>query len=118
MVMLILLIKSLTMVLFACGQPWSFFVEHKAVRRAFFLLSGKEWRKMKNTIIKTSNLTKRYRRYKKKEGLYGSIAGLIRREYEEKTAVCQMDLSIGEGEFVGLIGANVPRYELKTAFII
>ena len=61
---------------------------------------------MKNAIIKTSNLTKRYRRYKKKEGLCGSIAGLIRREYKEKTAVCQMDLSIGEGEFVGLIGAN------------
>lgn len=61
---------------------------------------------MKNTIIKTTNLTKKYRRYKKKEGLCGSIVSLWKREYEEKTAVNQIDLSVEEGEFIGLIGPN------------
>lgn len=61
---------------------------------------------MENTIIKTTNLTKQYRRYKKKEGLRGSITSLIKREYEEKTAVNQIDLAVEAGEFVGLIGPN------------
>lgn len=61
---------------------------------------------MENIIIKTTNLTKQYRRYKKKEGLRGSITSLIRREYEEKNAVNQIDLAVEAGEFVGLIGPN------------
>lgn len=61
---------------------------------------------MENTIIKTTNLTKQYRRYKKKEGLRGSLVSLIKREYEEKTAVNRIDLSVAEGEFIGLIGPN------------
>lgn len=61
---------------------------------------------MKNMMIKTANLTKKYRRYKKREGLRGSIASLWKREYEEKLAVNQIDLSIEEGEFIGLIGPN------------
>lgn len=65
-----------------------------------------ENRNMENTIIKTTDLTKKYRRYKKKEGLRGSLASLIKREYEEKTAVNRIDLSVAEGEFIGLIGPN------------
>lgn len=61
---------------------------------------------MKNTIIKTSKLTKKYRRFKKREGLRGSITSLWKREYEEKDAVNQIDLSVDEGEFIGLIGPN------------
>lgn len=61
---------------------------------------------MNRTIIQTAGLTKRYRRYRKKEGLAGSIASLWRREYEEKTAVDHMDLSVEEGELIGLIGPN------------
>ncbi|MGL5434039.1 MAG: ABC transporter ATP-binding protein [Lachnospiraceae bacterium] len=57
-------------------------------------------------IIKTKNLEKKYRRYKKQEGLKGSIRGLFKREYEVKCAVAGFDLEIGEGEFVGLIGPN------------
>lgn len=57
-------------------------------------------------MIETDHLTKKYKRYKKQEGLAGSIKGLFKREYEEKTAVHDMTISIGEGEFVGLIGPN------------
>lgn len=57
-------------------------------------------------MIKTQNLVKVYRRYKKAEGIRGSIASLWKREYEEKTAVDQIDLVVEKGEFLGLIGPN------------
>lgn len=61
---------------------------------------------MNSTIINTDNLVKTYRRYKKQEGIRGSIASLIKRTYEEKTAVDHISLSVQAGEFVGLIGPN------------
>ena len=57
-------------------------------------------------IIETKDLTKTYKRYKKAEGLRGSLKGLIKREYEVKNAVSSFDLGIEEGEFTGLIGPN------------
>ena len=57
-------------------------------------------------IIETENLTKKYKRYKKQEGLTGSIKGLFYREYEEKMAVDNFNIRVNEGEFVGLIGPN------------
>lgn len=69
---------------------------------------------MSTNIIKINNLTKKYRRFKKKEGIKGSIASLFKREYEEKTAVGGVSLSVCKGEFVGLVGPNVPRYEQET----
>lgn len=66
----------------------------------------KENRSMGNTIIYTDNLVKTYCRYKKKEGLRGSIASLFRRTYEEKSAVNHISLSVQAGEFIGLIGPN------------
>lgn len=57
-------------------------------------------------IIETKGLTKTFKRYKKQEGLRGSIRGLWKREYEEKTAVHNIDLQVQSGEFVGLIGPN------------
>lgn len=59
-----------------------------------------------NIIIQAKELSKTYRRFKKKEGIRGSIAGLFKREYEEKAAVSHMDLQVCEGEFIGLIGPN------------
>ncbi len=59
-----------------------------------------------HTIIEVSDLTKSFKRYKKKEGLLGSIKGLFSREYENKLAVNGVSLKIDEGEFVGLIGPN------------
>lgn len=57
-------------------------------------------------IIETKGLTKTFKRYKKQEGLRGSIRGLWKREYEEKTAVHNIHLQVQSGEFVGLIGPN------------
>ena len=57
-------------------------------------------------IIETTELTKKYRRYKKQEGIIGSIKGLFKREYEEKIAVGSLDLEIEKGEFIGMIGPN------------
>ncbi len=57
-------------------------------------------------VITTKKLTKSYKRYKKDAGLKGSMKSLIKREYERKDAVAGLDLSIEEGEFVGLIGPN------------
>lgn len=61
---------------------------------------------MNTKVVTVENLSKTYRRYKKKEGLTGSIASLFKREYEEKRAVKEVSFSVGEGEFVGLIGPN------------
>lgn len=61
---------------------------------------------MNRTIIKTEGLVKKYRRYKKTEGIKGSIVSLWKRNYEEKLAVNYIDLTIKEGEFIGLIGPN------------
>ena len=57
-------------------------------------------------IIETTELTKKYRRYKKQEGIIGSIKGLLKRDYEEKIAVNDLNLQINKGEFVGMIGPN------------
>ena len=57
-------------------------------------------------IIETIELSKIYKRYKKQEGIAGSIKGLIKREYEEKIAVSNMNIAIKKGEFVGMIGPN------------
>ena len=57
-------------------------------------------------IIETERLTKTYRRFKKPEGLSGSIRSLWKREYEEKAAVRDFDFALQEGEFIGLIGPN------------
>ena len=57
-------------------------------------------------IIETQNLTKEYVRFKKEEGLKGSIKSLFKREKVTKRAVNNFNLNISEGEFVALIGPN------------
>lgn len=57
-------------------------------------------------MIEMKNVSKIYIRYKKREGIRGSIAGLVKREYEEKAAVQNMNLEVSKGEFLGLIGPN------------
>jgi ABC-2 type transport system ATP-binding protein len=58
------------------------------------------------SLIHTSNLVKTYRRFEKEPGLRGSLKSLFNRKFIEKTAVNCFDLSVEQGEFVGLIGPN------------
>ncbi|HSG70847.1 MAG TPA: ATP-binding cassette domain-containing protein [Planctomycetaceae bacterium] len=56
--------------------------------------------------IAVRNLQKHYRVYRKKEGLFASIAGLFKREYKEVKAVEQVSFEIEEGEMVAFLGPN------------
>ena len=58
------------------------------------------------SIIKLQGLAKSYRIYQKKEGLWASIGGLFRREYRDVHAVCGIDLTVEQGEFVAFLGPN------------
>lgn len=57
-------------------------------------------------VIEAKNLTKTYRRIEKEPGLAGSLKGIFRRTWLQKTALHDLDLSVKQGEFVGLIGPN------------
>ena len=57
-------------------------------------------------MIKTTNLSKNFKSYKKSPGIKGSIKGLFKREYNLKSAVQGFDLDIKRGEIVGLLGPN------------
>ncbi len=57
-------------------------------------------------VIEIKNLTKIYQRFTKEPGLKGSIKSLFKREFVTKTAVSSFDLTVSEGEFIGLIGPN------------
>jgi ABC-2 type transport system ATP-binding protein len=56
--------------------------------------------------IEARDLTKTYRTYRKERGLWGSIKGLVKREYSETRAADQVTFKIEEGEFVGFLGPN------------
>jgi ABC-2 type transport system ATP-binding protein len=57
-------------------------------------------------VIEIQGLTKSYRVYQKKEGLYQSLKGLFRREYRTVEAVRGIDLKVDRGEFVAFLGPN------------
>tara|TARA_B100001971_G_scaffold215182_1_gene259097 strand:+ start:41300 stop:42277 length:978 start_codon:yes stop_codon:yes gene_type:complete len=57
-------------------------------------------------MIEVKNLSKNFKVHKKQEGLKGSIKSLFKREYITKEAVKNLNLTIQEGEIIGLIGAN------------
>lgn len=57
-------------------------------------------------IIEVKNLSKSYRVYKKREGLWDSIRGLFHREYRDVHAVRGIDLTVEQGEFVAFLGPN------------
>jgi len=58
------------------------------------------------SIIALDRLAKSYRVYQKKEGLFASFAGLVRREYRDVDAVSGIDLRVEQGEFVAFLGPN------------
>src|ERR1043165_9187052 len=61
---------------------------------------------MRRTMIQVKNLTKDYRRVKRKEGFLGSVRTLLSTEYEVTRAVNDISFHIDEGELVGYIGPN------------
>src|ERR1700758_4986736 len=60
---------------------------------------------MAPTIVAT-DLSKVYRTYKKRSGLFGALQGLVHRDFEETRAVDRVSFSIEQGEFVGFLGPN------------
>lgn len=56
--------------------------------------------------ISTHQLEKYYRSYEKTEGLWASIQSLGNRKYFDKYALFPTDLTLEEGQIVGLVGAN------------
>src|SRR5437867_2115537 len=57
-------------------------------------------------IIEASGLSKTYRVYQKKEGLFGALRGLFSREYKDVHAVENVKFTIEPGEIVGFLGPN------------
>lgn len=57
-------------------------------------------------IIEAFNLTKHFKRFRRRSGLAGAVKDLWHRKYEVVRAVDGIDLSIGRGEMVGYIGPN------------
>src|SRR6516165_7134070 len=56
--------------------------------------------------ISANGLSKTYRTYKKQEGIFGALKGLLVRQYEEIQAARSVAFEIEEGEFVGFLGPN------------
>jgi ABC-2 type transport system ATP-binding protein len=57
-------------------------------------------------MISVRELTKQFRSYKRREGLWGALQNLVRREYHFVTAVDRVGFEIERGEMVGYIGPN------------
>jgi ABC-2 type transport system ATP-binding protein len=57
-------------------------------------------------IIEVHNLSKKFRTFRRREGVLGALANLFVREYVTVHAVERVSFSIEPGEMVGYIGAN------------
>lgn len=57
-------------------------------------------------VVEIEGLSKSYRVYQKKEGLWASWVGLFRREYRTVEAVRSIDFQVERGEFVAFLGPN------------
>lgn len=57
-------------------------------------------------MIRVRGLRKTFRVHKKEPGLKGSLKALFSRDWQEVHALKGVDLDVGAGEIVGLVGAN------------
>ena len=56
--------------------------------------------------IEVQDLCRQYKVYRKREGLWGALRGVFRREYEIVSAVRNVSFSIESGEMVAFLGPN------------
>ena len=56
--------------------------------------------------IEIKSVTKKYKVFETPKGLKNTVLSLFHRKYIEKVAVDNINISIGQGELVGYIGAN------------
>lgn len=61
---------------------------------------------MNEIVIKTDQLARCYRTYRKETGLLAAIKGLFSKTSEVKHALLPIDLEITRGQIVGLVGSN------------
>src|SRR6202047_3553924 len=57
-------------------------------------------------LIRVSELSKHFRSFHRREGVWGAIQNLFVRDYRTVTAVDRVSFEIGRGEMVGYIGPN------------
>lgn len=57
-------------------------------------------------VISVSHLKKQYKIHQKEAGLVGSIKSLLRRQYQQVSAVDDVSFEVAQGELVGFIGPN------------
>ena len=58
------------------------------------------------SIITVEELTKTYSTYNRREGIWGSMQDLIKRDYFDVVAVNHISFTVAEGELIGYIGPN------------
>jgi ABC-2 type transport system ATP-binding protein len=59
-----------------------------------------------DSLIHVHELSKHFRSFKRREGVWGSVQNLFVREYRDVAAVDRISFSIERGEMVGYIGPN------------
>lgn len=59
-----------------------------------------------SVAIETKGLSRKYLSYQKPEGVWNSIKGFWDRKYTERIALQPTDISVEQGQIVGLVGAN------------
>ena len=57
-------------------------------------------------MITVENLTKVYRTFTRREGIFGGLLDLLHRDYRETLAVDGVSFSVERGEIIGYIGSN------------
>lgn len=57
-------------------------------------------------VIETRELSRIYKSYRRKEGGWNALKGFFNRQVELKTALKPTNLTIAQGQIVGLVGAN------------
>ena len=63
-------------------------------------------------MIECKNVSYKYETFEKKAGLKGSILDFGKREKKEVTALDDINLSIVEGDIIGILGPMGPEKQL------